>query len=115
MRQSPCIKIAASLDARVNFLQRDYGYMIENQEFLKQQLEFLKEIVGKETLNQWYELIDRNDWGELVKELLIKHYDKLYSRSQNQNYQGFMSAREFSTDDLSITGIDALAKQINQA
>lgn len=112
MRQSPCIKIAATLEARVNFLQRDYDYMIENQEFLKQQLEFLKEIVGKETLYQWYELIDRNAWSELVKELLVKHYDKLYSRSQNQNYQGFMKAKEFNTDDLSSTGIEALASKI---
>ena len=112
MRQSACIRIAASLEARVDFLQRDYDYMITNQEFLKQQLEFLKEIVGKETLNRWYELIDKKAWAELVKELLVKHYDKLYSKSQNQNYQGFMTAKEFNTDDLSSIGIDALAKKI---
>lgn len=112
MRQSPCLKIEATLEARIEFLQRDYRYMIEDQKQLKQQLQFLKEIVGKETLESWNEFIEQGLWSQLVTELLEKHYDRLYKRSQHSNYAGYANSTCYTTDDLSEAGIEQLAHQI---
>ena len=112
MRASPCLKIEASLPARVEFLQKDYVYFLENPEELKKTIDFLKELHGKETLQYWKELIDQKNWATLVEQLLEKHYDALYRRSQNSNYVNYDQAPNYYTADLSAKGIQMLATEI---
>lgn len=112
MRASPCLKIEASLSARVKFLQKDYAYFLEDPEELKKTIDFLKELHGKETLQHWKELIDQKNWATLVEQLLEKHYDALYHRSQNSNYVNYDQAPNYYTADLSAKGIQMLATEI---
>jgi len=112
MRASPCLKIEASLSARVKFLQKDYAYFLEDPEELKKTIDFLKELHGKETLQYWKELIDQKNWATLVEQLLEKHYDALYRRSQNSNYVNYDQAPNYYTADLSAKGIQMLATEI---
>lgn len=112
MRASPCLKIEASLSARVKFLQKDYAYFLEDPEELKKTIDFLKELHGKETLQHWKELIDQKNWATLVEQLLEKHYDALYRRSQNSNYVNYDQAPNYYTADLSAKGIQMLATEI---
>jgi tRNA 2-selenouridine synthase len=56
--------------------------------------------------------VDNAQWPELVSELLELHYDPLYQRSQNRNYAGFGAPQPFATDDLTPTGVDAVARRI---
>ena len=112
MRASPCLKIEASLAARVEFLQSDYDYFLKDPEELKKTIDFLKELHGKETLQHWKDLIDQKNWATLVAQLLEKHYDALYRRSQNTNYVHYDKATCYNTADLSAKGIKILAQQI---
>ncbi len=115
IRAGRCSTIEANLVARVDFLQRDYDYFPRNPEWLKQRLEFLKDLQSKETLKRWNDYIDHGAWAPLVGELLELHYDPLYRRSQNNNFHGLHRPRLLATDDLSIAGIESLATAITQA
>lgn len=112
MRQSPCIKIEASMDARVDYLIHDYGYFINDPENLIRTIDYLKELHSKEKLEHWKLLIKDNQWSTLVRELLEQHYDALYRRSQNSNYINYEKATSYNTADLSAQGIEVLAKKI---
>jgi len=112
IRLSPCIKIEATLAARVEFLQGDYAYFLKDPEALKETIDFLKELHGKETLQHWKDLIDQKNWSTLVEQLLKNHYDALYSRSQHSNYMNYTQAICYQTADLSTQGIHRLATEI---
>ena len=112
MRSSPCIKINATIEARVNYLIHDYAYFINEPSNLVSTLDFLKELHSKEKLEHWKTLAKESQWPLLVQELLEQHYDALYRRSQNSNYVNYEKAINYNTADLSAHGIDILAKQI---
>ena len=115
MRSSECLNIEASIDARVDFLLRDYDYFLTRQEFLIRRLEALHTLQSRETLNRWEQLIQAGEWSALVRELLELHYDPLYRGSQNRNFSGMPESANFITDDLSATGISRLATTIVQS
>ena len=112
IRSSPCIRIDASLDARVTFLQSDYHYMIENPQLLTEKLQHLKSLVGQEQLSLWQQNIERQAWPDLIRSLLELHYDRLYDRSQGRNFEAYAHAPTLSTADLSDQGIQKLAFSI---
>lgn len=114
IRKSPCIRIDATLNARVDFLIQDYHYMIENPELLMQKLFLLKNIVGKEQLQAWESQINMHAWQDLVESLLTLHYDRLYQRSQENNFDSYGNAPVFNTSDLTPEGIQSLANEIDQ-
>lgn len=115
IRSSECLNIEASLEARVDFLLKDYDYFLTLQEFLIQRLDALRGLQSRETLSRWEQLIHAGEWPTLVRELLELHYDPLYRRSQNHNFTAMQDSRNFSTDDLSAAGIARLAGAIAQS
>jgi tRNA 2-selenouridine synthase len=112
MRASPCLRIEASDAARVAFLIGDYDYFLADPAGLKVKLACLRELQSSETLARWNALIDARDWPALVAELLERHYDPLYRRSQGKNYARFAEASRFAADDLSPAGLEGLARRI---
>lgn len=112
MRASPCLRIEATDAARVRFLIGDYDYFLADPGSLKEKLACLRELQSGETLAHWYALVDARDWPALVAELLEKHYDPLYRRSQGKNYIHFPDAPRFATDDLSPASLKKLAAEI---
>lgn len=112
IRGGACRVVSASVPARVDFLLRDYDYFLADPEWLVQRLGGLKALRGGETIARWSELARAGNFRALVEELLTGHYDPLYAASQDRNYTGLATSREFATDDLSETGIAALAASI---
>jgi len=115
IRSAPCLRIEATLAARVDFLLRDYAYFLADPHWLAEKLGHLRGLQSNETLVRWLELVDAGDFRTLVAELLAKHYDPLYQRSQAKNYRDFGDAPPLATDDLSADGITALARRIQAA
>jgi len=111
MRAAPCLRIDACRPARADFLLRDYAYFLSRPQWLIGQLGHLRELQGGETLARWNALIESGDFRRLVDELLEKHYDPLYQRSQDKNYR-YSDASVFTADDLSQASINVLAKRI---
>ena len=114
IRESPCIRIVASLQARVVFLLRDYDYMTQNPDILIEKLSHLKEIHGQNILNNWCNLINLGHWEQLIEELLVKHYDHLYNQSQIKNFSHFENAKTIQAEDLSQESIVQIAREINR-
>ncbi len=114
MRAAPCLRIDASRPARAEFLLRDYAYFLERPQWLSAQLECLHGLQSRETLSRWNALIAAGDFPALVAELLERHYDPLYQRSQDKNYR-YSEAPLFVTDDLSPAGVATVAAQIRAA
>ena len=115
IRAGECMEIKASLPARIDFLLEDYAYFFSRKPLLIKRLDALKSLQSKETLARWGALVENDQWSTLVQELLELHYDALYQRSQNRNFTGFQNPADFSTEDLSATGIKQLAQEIVQS
>lgn len=111
IRAAPCLRIDAPRPARADFLLRDYDYFLQRPAWLIQQLGHLRGLQSGETLARWTALIETGDFRTLVDELLEKHYDPLYQRSQDKNYR-YADAPAFATDSLAPDAIDAVAKRI---
>ncbi|MFP4008521.1 MAG: tRNA 2-selenouridine(34) synthase MnmH [Spirulinaceae cyanobacterium] len=81
MKTAPSVQIHLSLAVRVTRLLQQYVDFIEHPDRLKQQLSRLKYRYGQAKIQQWYDLIDAEQWRELVSDLLTHHYDLAYHRS----------------------------------
>lgn len=115
MRASPCLDVRASMDARVDFLLRDYPYAQQDNAWLLPRLWKLKERQGTSVIEHWQELVEQAQWRTLVRELLELHYDPLYRQSQGLNYTGKRHWPTFETSDLSDAGIAEVAGRMLQA
>ena len=112
IRCAPGLRIEASLEARVDFLLRDYDYAVADPAWLIERLGLLKGLQSNETLEHWRSLIAARDFPVLVAELLTQHYDPLYQRSQAHNFDSFSGAARYTTDRLDSTALDRLAAEI---
>jgi len=112
MRAAPCLRIDACRPARADFLLRDYAYFLERPQWLIGQLGHLRGLQSNEMLARWTALIEAGEFRTLVDELLEKHYDPLYQRSQEKNFRDYADAAKFATDDLGPASIESIAREI---
>jgi tRNA 2-selenouridine synthase len=112
IRSAPGVRVDAPLSARVEFLLRDYDYAIADPAWLIERLGHLKGLQSNETLERWSLLIAARDFPALVEELLTRHYDPLYERSQGANYDSFAAATRYATERLDAAALDRLAAEI---
>ena len=105
------LRIEASREARVGFLLEDYAYLCDAAS-LNPLLDRLRELLVKELITAWQRLAMTGDYATLVSELLSRHYDPLYARSLRRTSPSLALAPVFASDDLSATGIEALAADI---
>jgi tRNA 2-selenouridine synthase len=83
MRASPCILLDADLEVRVDLLLDEYRHFLADREALNKQLDCLVALHGRERIAEWKAL---GDWRELVRRLLVEHYDPAYRRSSARNF-----------------------------
>jgi len=112
IRRAPGLCIEAPLAARVEFLLRDYDYAVADPDWLTERLGHLKGLQSNETLARWRSLIAAGDFPALVEELLTRHYDPLYQRSQARNYDSYPDSVRHGTLRLDAAAIDRLAAEI---
>ena len=113
LRDSPfCIELQAPLEQRVSFLLRDYAELSADPAFLSARLFALRELHGAAVIEQWQALAAAGRLQELVEQLLSKHYDPHYARSQQTHLRRWAERRVLGAPDLSPGGIAALAAQL---
>jgi len=76
MCRSPRVHIKVDLDDRIDYVLKDYKYLIENDK-LPDLLKRLEKYAGNKTYTAWIKLNDEGKYRELVKDL-IKYYDSSY-------------------------------------
>ena len=115
MRVSSCIQLNAAHDLRVALLLEEYAHFFDQPDLLKQQLDCLVPLRGRETVAAWHAGIDAQHWQTLFGDLLVQHYDPAYARSLNANYTASPEGSEYTVSDISYAGFNALASQILEA
>ena len=112
MRDAPCIEIAATPEARLDYLLRDYAYLGDDAPALAQQLGRLKELQGNATVARWQAWAEDKALAPLFAELMALHYDPQYERSQARHFRGWALRTRIACSDLSDAGIERLAQQV---
>ena len=112
MRASPCIRLEVPLESRVRLLTEDYVHFLHDPETINRQLGFLTALRGSETIVAWQELVSQQAWDQLVAALLTQHYDPAYLRSLSSNYAPTPDDQTVHTEDLSMEGLQRLARHI---
>jgi tRNA 2-selenouridine synthase len=112
MRASPCIEVAATPEARLDYLLRDYAYLGDDGEGLATQLGMLKELQGKETVQRWQAWARARELAPLFAELMALHYDPHYASSQARHFKAWSDRSRVDTSDLTDQGIEALADAV---
>jgi tRNA 2-selenouridine synthase len=86
MRSSPCIRIQATVEARVQLLIQEYQHFLSDLNLFENTLKRLNSLHGTAKIDEWMTLARSGHFNELVTKLLSEHYDPLYFRSSNGNY-----------------------------
>jgi tRNA 2-selenouridine synthase len=84
--QGRCIALQASLDERVAFLLDDYAALFDDTEGFKRQLGRMTGLHSKKEIAAWQAMIEADAREALFRELLARHYDPAYARSQDRHF-----------------------------
>ncbi len=86
MRDSPCFELQLSLDERVALLMEDYKFFVDDQDLFGRRLDALVAIRGKAVVEAWKEQIQSGHIDQVVRDLLVLHYDPTYASSMVRNF-----------------------------
>jgi tRNA 2-selenouridine synthase len=112
MRTAPCVQLYLALDQRVALLIADYDFFVRDTKTLCERLDALRALRGNATVKAWQEAAQAGRTSDLVRSLLVDHYDPGYAQSMLRNFAGLAAPKvELSWDgsDASLTNAAARA------
>ncbi len=109
LRTSPCVRIEAPLQARMDLLLRDYATLGDDPQALVEKLSTLRGLQANDTLERWRSWALNRDLGPLSRELMTLHYDPLYARSQPGYLKGWAEAQTITVEKLDEAGLKEAA------
>jgi tRNA 2-selenouridine synthase len=117
IRNGRCLELRSSTNTRVSWLLREYQHFLSNPESFKQKLSLLTSRYGKVQIEKWHEAIDQGDFGNLVEELLVMHYDPSYQSSIVRNFPSyredhFVELRDDSDEAFTLAAKDLITKVV---
>ena len=92
MRQSPCIDLQLSDEERVKLLLEDYAFFAQDVSLFSQRLSLLTELKGKAVVSAWQSQLVNGEVEQVVRDLLVSHYDPTYAKSVARNFVLFPQA-----------------------
>jgi tRNA 2-selenouridine synthase len=110
MRASPCLRLELPDDERVALLLEDYDFFVKDQALFCDRLAALTEIRGKAVVQAWQAQVAAGDIENVVRELLLKHYDPGYASSIGRNFVQYANAKPIAPADRSAASMAELAK-----
>ena len=112
MHASRCVRLEVPLAARVQLLREEYPHFLRDPETLNNQLAHLSRLRGTDTVAAWQALASQQAWDQLVATLLEQHYDPAYLKSLSSNYASAPDTQTFRAEDVSVDGLQQLARDI---
>ena len=112
MRAARCFRLEADEPTRVALLLGDYAHFVADPGALATKLDLLRDLHGKERIEQWRAHLEAGRWEPLVSDLLASHYDPAYRRSLARNYPDAATATPVEVRDISAAGFLALARAL---
>lgn len=92
MRNSPCIDVQLSDEERVQLLLEDYAFFAQDASLFCQRLQVLTAQKGKAVVSEWQRLVQSGQTEQVVRDLLLSHYDPTYAKSVERNFLQFKQA-----------------------
>jgi tRNA 2-selenouridine synthase len=115
MRASECLDVDLPDDERVALLMEDYDFFVRDRELFCERLGALTELRGKDVVDHWQAKVRAGEIEDVVRELLVKHYDPGYAASIRRNFKHFGDARAVTLRDRSPDALAAAARGLAQA
>jgi tRNA 2-selenouridine synthase len=113
MRASPCIRLDLSLEGRVQLLIEDYDFFVTDTDTFCTRLDALRVLRGNDVVNGWQEAARAGRTREVVRDLLVGHYDPVYLQSMKRNFAGFAQPLLALEWDGSAASLDGAARQVS--
>jgi tRNA 2-selenouridine synthase len=88
MRASPCLWLELPLDARVALLMADYDFFVTDVGAFCARLDALRALRGHAVVAAWQDAARAGRTAEVVRDLLVAHYDPIYLESMRRNFAG---------------------------
>ena len=115
MRASACIHLHLADEERVALLLEDYDWFVQQPEFFCERLSALTELRGREVVGGWQARIREGRTPEVVRELLVQHYDPMYAASIHRNFAQWPQAQTVCAPDRSAEAMSELARALTDA
>jgi tRNA 2-selenouridine synthase len=112
MRGSPCLRLELSDAERVSLLLEDYDFFVQDHALFCDRLAALNELRGKAMVEAWQAQVAAGNIENVVRELLLKHYDPGYAASIGRNFAGYENGHIIAPADRSAASMAELAKEI---
>ncbi len=115
LRAASCIVLKTPDALRVAMLKDQYAHFLADHALLTARLSGLLQVQGRKTLDRWAAAAAAGDWETVVAELLVHHYDPMYTRSMANNFPNVGAAIVGAPADVSEEAFRALAREIDAA
>jgi tRNA 2-selenouridine synthase len=112
MRASACLRLELSDDERVALLMEDYDFFAKDPALFCERLSALTELRGMAVVQGWQEKIASGKTEDVVRELLVKHYDPGYAASIARNFARYADAKPIAPANRSPEAMAALAAEL---
>ncbi len=89
-----------------------YDFFVQNREAFCERLDALTELKGKQVVEGWKTKVRSGHIDDVVRDLLLTHYDPVYLQSMARNFKQFGSAQEIQPKDRSARAMRALADEL---
>jgi tRNA 2-selenouridine synthase len=89
LRASDCLRVELPVQERVALLMEDYDFFVKDLDFFCARLDVLKDLRGKQVIEDWKAKSRAGQVADVVRELLEVHYDPGYESSTRRNYKKF--------------------------
>lgn len=115
MRASACLHLQLSDDERVALLMEDYDWFVKDPQHFCDRLAALTELRGREVVGAWQASVREGRVAEVVRDLLVRHYDPMYAASIKRNFSHWSEARTLLARDRSGEAMGELARELIEA
>ena len=110
MRAAPCLWLELPIDARVALLLDAYDFFVADTDAFCARLDALRALRGKEVVAAWQEAARAGRHAEVVRDLLVTHYDPIYLQSMHRNFARIDAPAHRLAWDGTDAGLDAAAR-----
>jgi tRNA 2-selenouridine synthase len=112
LRAARCVAIEMPIEARVALLLVDYAHFVHDSAAFCERLGGLRELRGAAIVDRWQALAREGRHPEVVRELLVDHYDPIYLRSMSRHFAGFEQAQRLALPDGSAAALAQAAREL---
>lgn len=112
MAQATILRINAPMPLRVQIWTEDFAHFVRDPEMLISRIEHLAPLLGNKTLAEWKTLAQQGKVLQVFEELMLKHYDPAYAKSNLRLFHGLSDQPERMIDAIDADAMDQIASRL---